>query len=243
MPRFFVDSLDGDSVTIEGQDARHIALSLRMAKGEEVTVSDGRGLDATCILRDISPDGVTAEITERHASKSEPKVKVTLYQALPKSDKMELIIQKAVEMGVTRIVPVMASRCISRPDEKQMKKKIERWSKISQEAAMQSGRGLIPEIGETIGFEAALKEMSTYDLGIFFYEHAKESMNSVMEGFSGNTIAFMVGAEGGFSENETEKALGAGLCVASLGPRILRCETAPLAVMAAIMYDRKEMEP
>lgn len=108
---------------------------------------------------------------------------------------------------------------------------------------MQSGRGLIPEIGEMIGFEAALKEMSTYDAGIFFYEHAKESLNSVMDGFSGETISFMVGAEGGFSESETEKALGAGLSVASLGPRILRCETAPLAVMAAIMYDRREMEP
>lgn len=242
MPRFFTGSLEGDRIAITGQDARHIALSLRMAVGETVTLCDGRGTDATGKIVSASPDEVTVEIDERHRSLSEPETELTLYQAMPKSDKMETIVQKAVELGAARIVPVMTSRCISRPDEKQMKKKAERLGKIAAEAAMQSGRGRIPEVGEMLTFGEALAEMSKADLPVMFYEHANASFTETMESFKGRTVAVLIGSEGGFSAEEAEKASLAGIKCLSLGPRILRCETAPLAAISAIMYSLGEME-
>lgn len=242
MPRFFVESLAGDPIVIEGGDARHIALSLRMKQGEELILCDGKGTEAVCAVASLCPESVVLDVKERRASETEPKTRVTLYQALPKADKMEYIVQKAVELGVYRIVPVLTSRCISRPDEKTAAKKRERLCKIAAEAAKQSGRGIIPEVDGVLTFKNAVKEMSTAGLPIFFFEHASLPLRKYMEKYTGRDIAVMVGAEGGFSDEEAAFAEENGLLSASLGPRILRCETAPVAALAAIMYAAGEME-
>lgn len=242
MPRFFVESLAGDPIVIEGGDARHIALSLRMKQGEELILCDGKGTEAVCAVASLCPESVVLDVKERRASETEPKTRVTLYQALPKADKMEYIVQKAVELGVYRIVPVLTSRCISRPDEKTAAKKRERLCKIAAEAAKQSGRGIIPEVDGVLTFKNAVKEMSTAGLPIFFFEHASLPLHKYMEKYTGGDIAVMVGAEGGFSDEEAVFAEENGLLSASLGPRILRCETAPVAALAAIMYAAGEME-
>lgn len=242
MPRFFVESLAGDPIVIEGGDARHIALSLRMKQGEELILCDGKGTEAVCTVASLCPESVVLDVKERRASETEPKTRVTLYQALPKADKMEYIVQKAVELGVYRIVPVLTSRCISRPDEKTAAKKRERLCKIAAEAAKQSGRGIIPEVDGVLAFKNAVKEVSTAGLPIFFFEHASLPLRKYMEKYTGGDIAVMVGAEGGFSDEEAAFAEENGLLSASLGPRILRCETAPVAALAAIMYAAGEME-
>lgn len=242
MPRFFVDSVEGDAVEITGSDARHIALSLRMKCGESLVLCDGNGREAECEIRNICPESVVLDVLFRRDSAAEPKARVVLYQALPKFDKLEYIIQKSVELGVSKIVPVMTSRCISRPDEKTMAKKLERLRKIADEAAKQSGRGRLPEVGELLSFKNAVKEMSTADLPIFFFEHAKYPLRGCMEKYNGGKIAVLVGSEGGFSQEEADFAEENGLLCASLGPRILRCETAPVAAISAIMYAAGEME-
>ena len=242
MPRFFVDSVENDFIEINGDDARHISLSLRMKKGESLVLCDGNGREAEAVIREAFPESVVLDITERRDSIAEPKTEVVLYQALPKFDKLEYIIQKSVELGVSKIVPVLSSRCISRPDEKTMKKKLERLRKIADEAAKQSGRGKLPEVGELLTFKNAVAEMTKAETPIFFFEHAEYPLHEIMEKRTGGKIAMMVGSEGGFSEEEAAFAAEKGALIASLGPRILRCETAPVAALSAIMYAAGEME-
>ena len=242
MPRFFVESVENDFVEITGEDARHIALSLRMKNGEKLVLCDGKGREAEAVIREAYPESVVLDIEERRDSAAEPETEVILYQALPKFDKLEYIVQKSVELGVSKIVPVLTSRCISRPDEKTMKKKLERLRKISDEAAKQSGRGKLPEIGELLTFKNAVLEMTKAETPILFFEHAQYPLHEIMEKRTGGTITMMVGSEGGFSDEEAEYAKEKGALIASLGPRILRCETAPVAALSAIMYAAGEME-
>ena len=242
MPRFFVESVESDFVEITGEDARHIALSLRMKNGEHLVLCDGKGREADAVIREAFPESVVLDILERKNSAAEPETEVILYQALPKFDKLEYIVQKSVELGVSKIVPVLTSRCISRPDEKTMKKKLERLRKISDEAAKQSGRGKLPEVGEMLSFKNAVLEMSKTETPIFFFEHAQYPLHEIMEKRTGGKISMMVGSEGGFSDDEAAFASEHGLLIASLGPRILRCETAPVAALSAIMYAAGEME-
>lgn len=242
MPRFFVDSVEGDFVEINGEDARHIALSLRMKNGEHLVLCDGKGREADAVIREAFPESVVLDVVERKDSAAEPKTEVVLYQALPKFDKLEYIVQKSVELGVSKIVPVLTSRCISRPDEKTMKKKLERLRKISDEAAKQSGRGKLPEVGEMLTFKNAVLKMCEAETPIFFFEHAEYPLREIMKKREGGTISMMVGSEGGFSDEEAAFAAEHGALIASLGPRILRCETAPVAALSAIMYAAGEME-
>ena len=239
MPRFFVESIGGNTVVIEGADATHIAKSLRMKKGEQITVCDTKGTDYLC---EIISMGNTVECNILSSEKSicEPDVNVTLYQAIPKSDKLDTIVQKAVELGVTRIVPVLTKRCISRPDKASMEKKCERLSKIAFEAAKQSQRGIIPKICSMVDFSQAVKSMSEDDIGIIFYEGGGERLNEIGLKPEQN-ISIMVGAEGGFGPDEVELAVKGGIIQAGLGPRILRCETAPLAALSIIMNLTKNM--
>ena len=242
MPRFFVESVENDPLEITGDDARHIALSLRMKIGEELILCDGKGKEAVGKIRTASPESVVLDVLSRRISAAEPKTKVILYQALPKFDKFETIVQKSVELGVSKIVPVLTSRCISRPDEKTMAKKRERLQKIAEEAAKQSGRGVIPEVGELLSFKNAVKEMSTADIPILLFEHATASFKESLSDAAGKTVAVMVGAEGGFSDEEAAFAVENGIFSVSLGPRILRCETAPLTALSVIMFETGEME-
>ena len=242
MPRFFVDSIEESPIEISGGDARHIALSLRMKQGDGLVLCDGNGGEAVCKIASLCPESVILDVAERRKSLAEPKTRVTLYQAIPKSDKLEYIVQKAVELGAYRIVPVLTSRCISRPDEKSAAKKLERLRKIAAEAAKQSGRGIVPQVGGVLNFKNAVEEMSTAALPIFFFERAEYPLRGCMEKYKGGDIAVMVGSEGGFSDEEAAFAEEKGLFSASLGPRILRCETAPVAALSAIMYAAGEME-
>ncbi len=233
MPRFFVDAVDGETAVIAGEDARHIIKSLRMQLGEQLTLCDGKGTDYHCVI-DKMDDVVHLSVVKCEPCRSEPALKAVLYQALPKGDKMELIVQKAVELGVNRIVPVLTDRCISRPDGKSMAKKRERYQKIAQEAAKQCGRGVIPTVEGLLSFQEALQDAGQYERRLLFYEQGGEAVSALVTPDT-REIAFFVGSEGGFTPEEAAAAQEKGITPATLGPRILRCETAPICALAIFM--------
>lgn len=233
MPRFFSDNISESHAIIAGQDAFHISKSLRMAVGDEITICNAMGTDYFCKIESIG-ENVVCEVVSSEKSISEPSVKVTLFQAVPKLDKLELIIQKCVELGVSEIVPVLTSRCISRPDKKTMEKKLERYSKICLEAAKQSGRGIIPQVSQIASLKEAIDRMKHDDLAIICYEGGGEKLFD-MKLSEKRTISVLIGGEGGFSTDEVEAAKQNGIKVIGLGPRILRCETAPIAALSIIM--------
>ena len=235
MPRFFVPSLAGETLVLTGENGRHIAKSLRCRAGEELTLCDGRGQDARGVITALEEEEVTVQITCREPSRSELPCQVTLYQALPKGDKLELIVQKAVELGVHAIVPVLTSRCVSRPDPRGMEKKRERLGKIAREAAGQSGRGIIPQVRPLLPYREALEEMAASPCPILFYEEAQGPLGPLLEPRP-PAITVMVGSEGGFSPAEAEEARERGIPLCTMGPRILRCETAPLYALSAIGF-------
>ena len=236
MPRFFVSDLSGDTAHVTGPDALHLAKVHRAKQGELFTLCDGKGTDYTCEAQSVASDCVMFRVISSCPSASEPTVAITLYQALPKGDKLDFICEKAVELGVTRIVPVLTHRCVSRPDGKSFENKRVRYNRICFEAAKQSGRGIIPEVSPLLMFEEAVKEMAEADLPLLFYEKSEQPLKTLLSR-PFYTGAVMVGSEGGFEESEVEAARKAGIFSASLGPRILRCETAPLAVLSAILYE------
>lgn len=235
MPRFYILLPGGDEVILTGEDANHIGRSLRMRPGETLTLCDGQGYDYPAVIKSITNDAVYVSLGEKTKTKTEPSVSLKLYQALPKSDKMDFIVQKAVELGVDEIIPVLTSRCISRPDEKTIPKKTARWQKIAGEAAKQCGRGIIPTVQPCISFAAAIREFAALPLPLFFYEKGGENLQSVLSK-DYSSIGIFIGAEGGFSPEEAAAAQKAGAVIAGLGPRILRCETAPLVAITAVMY-------
>lgn len=233
MPRFFVDEKPaGGNIIIVGEDARHIGRSLRMAVGERITVCAG-GVDHLCRLEKISDSEVVCSVISSEISK-EPSVRLTLYQALPKLDKLEFIVQKAVELGAAEIVPVLTKRCVSRPDSERFDKKLDRLNKISLEAAKQSGRGIIPRVSGIISFEDCLKRLSCEDMALICYEKGGKRLSALNFPKSGK-IGVLIGSEGGFEPSEAESAKASGVVPVWLGDRILRCETAPIAALAIIM--------
>lgn len=241
MPRFFVPSanFDGDTVRITGDDARHIARALRMAVGETVTVCDMHGTTHTCVLEKITDDGSTARIVESVPSDTEPPYPITLYQAFPKGDKMDVIVQKAVESGACAIVPFLSERCVSRPDEKSVEKKIARWQRIALEAAKQCGRGIIPAVRRPLTYAQMLEEASAASLPLFCYEgDGTASLREVLAADTGGTrsISLVIGSEGGFSGDEAAAAVQHGFHLCGLGRRILRCESASGFALACIAY-------
>ena len=241
MPRFFTQTISREGGSITGDDAKHIAKVLRMKIGEELTVCDTKGYDYHCMIESLSDKEVTLKVLSAEESQSEPSVKVHLYQAMPKGDKLELIIQKAVELGVDSITPVMTRRCVSKPDAKSMAKKLERYNRIALEAAKQSGRGKIPQVKPLLELNEALDEMAETSCPILFYENATAPAKEVIDQ-AGEEIAVLIGSEGGFDESEVVKAKEKGCRVLSLGKRILRCETAPLAALSIIMFETGNMQ-
>lgn len=241
MPRFFTQTISQQSGTITGDDAKHIARVLRMKVGDPLTVCDTKGYDYECMIEALDDHQVQLKVLDMLPSQSEPTVKVHLYQAMPKADKLELIVQKAVELGVDAITPVMTRRCVSKPDQKSMAKKLERYNRIALEAAKQSGRGKVPQVLPMLELPAALAQMQQADCAILFYENATAPARQVIQQ-AGKEIAVLIGAEGGFDEEEVLQAQQAGCQVLSLGKRILRCETAPLAALSIIMFETGNME-
>ncbi len=239
MPRFFKEHFKNKPF-IDGADAKHIAKSLRMRVGENLTVSDTKGTDFLCEISNISDNKVEFKIIKETENLTEPKTKVTLFQCLPKSDKMDLIVRQAVELGIYEIYPVMSERCVSRPDEKSMHKKIERWQKIADEAAGQSGRGIKPKVQNLISISDYYEKINDFSLSVFFYEAGGKPLEEIID--NPKTISLMIGCEGGFSVEETENAERSGAKVATLGKRILRCETAPTVALANTMLLSNEMK-
>lgn len=231
----FAPYIDSDVYEIRGEDAVHISKSLRMKPGEELTVCTADGVEHLCKITDITHAEVTVEVISSKPCEQEPSVEVTLYQALTKNDKMDFIIQKAVELGVSRIVPFVSSRCISRPDSKSADKKSERWNKIARQAAMQSRRAKIPQVCEVIGFSQAAEQCKEYDSALIYYELGGEKTGAYIDRQT-KQIAVFVGSEGGFEPDEVDTIVKNGGHIATLGKRILRAETAPLAALSVIMY-------
>lgn len=239
MPRFFLENIDLNMPVITGEDAKHIGRSLRMKPGQPLTVCSC-GTDYFCEITSITFDEVFLKINESRLCSAEPTVEVTLFQAVPKLDKLEHIIQKSVELGVTKIVPVLTRRCVSRPDSKDFKKKLVRLNKIALEAAKQSGRGIIPEVTEIISFNEAVKQMSGLDCPLMLYEEGGVRFSEVKTE-NKKSYALFIGSEGGFDESEAEAAKKAGITPIWLGERILRCETAPLTALSILMYITKNL--
>lgn len=240
MPFFFVDksNIDENEIFIEGDDARHISRSLRMAVGDSLSVADGLGRVYSCELTRIRDERCDLKINESYPSEAESPVSVTLYMAYPKSDKLEQIIQKAAELGAARIIPFESSRCIKRPGEDKAQKRLVRLNRIAKEACGQCGRGSLATVGDTISFKTVISECKDYDLALFCYEgDGTTSLPEILKNAKGaKRIAVIVGSEGGFSPEEAEQARLAGLSMTGLGKRILRCETAPSFVLSAISF-------
>ena len=231
---FTEEEIDTNKYIITGENAKHIRV-LRMRNGEELTLVTPLGIQHDCVIADVNQSQVVVDVLENRPCENEPDVFVTLYQALPKGDKMDYIVQKCVELGVSRIVPVMSSRCVSRPDEKSLKKKTTRWQKIALQAAMQSRRGIIPEVCQCVSLKQAAELTGENDKTVFFYELGGDSVKNILAD-KPKTIGMFIGSEGGFEESEAELVLSNGAVAATLGKRILRAETAPLAALSVIMY-------
>ena len=244
MPRFFVsaEQISDNVVTLTGDDAHHIARSLRMAAGEFITVCDDRAIEYECRLTSFEQDKrVLAEIVSSAPCATEPPFDACLFQALPKGEKFDSIIQKAVECGVYEIVPFQSSRCIAKAKADGEAEKTKRRCRIAAEAAKQSGRGRVPAVKPTVSFEQMLALTEECDLCLFCYEgEGTQTLASILQNEQGlptrPRIAVIVGSEGGFSPEEAARAEAAGMKMTGLGKRILRTETAAPFVLSCLVY-------
>ena len=238
MVRFFVrpEELESRFLVLTGENAAH-AKVLRIKEGERVVVCDGSGRECVCTVSDASSGQISLVADELTDSQTETSVRVSVYMAFSKGDKLEHVIQKATELGAFEIVAFPSARCVSKPDEKSLKKKLERWQKIAASAAEQSGRGRIPVVSIAESYAAAINRAVSADLGILFYENEQATtLRMALESKSFTSVSILTGPEGGLELQEVEQASKAGLSICTLGKRILRCETAPLCALSAIMY-------
>lgn len=240
MPRFFTpsDNIADDVITIKGDDAHHIARSLRMAEGDEITVCDMHGFEHTCRLTRIRDEECECLILSSKKGETEPPVHITLYMAYPKGDKLETVVQKAVELGASKIVPFESSRCIKRPKADKADKTTARLQRIAEEAAKQCGRSVLPVVTGAVDFKTAITSAATAELPLFCYEgDGTKPIRQILEEHpTAATVSVMVGCEGGFSLDEASAAIAAGLIPTGLGKRILRCETAPSYALSCLSY-------
>ncbi|MCI9270484.1 MAG: 16S rRNA (uracil(1498)-N(3))-methyltransferase [Dorea sp.] len=241
MQHFFVttDRVEKPYIYIEGSDVNHMKNVLRMRQGERLSVSDGDNCRYLCRIEGYEEGKAVLEILEEEKQDMELASKIYLFQGLPKGDKMELIIQKAVELGAYQVIPVAMKRCVVRLDAKKAEKKVGRWNEIAKGAAKQSGRGRIPEVGRVMGFYEALAMAEELDVLLIPYElaegmeHTRQVIGAVRPGQS---VGILIGPEGGFDKEEVNAAAAAGAKEITLGRRILRTETAGLAVLSILMY-------
>lgn len=240
MANFFVDkeAFLCDPIVIEGEEANHITKVLRMKEGEELTVFDGSGNCADGVIDKIDGKTVFVNAVKRYASETEPKLQITLFQGVPKNPKMDLIIQKATELGVVKIVPVNTKRIVAKLDKEN---KLDRLRRIAFEAAKQCGRAYIPKVESPVSFDTAIEMMKECDAAIIPYECEKDGKiaNAVPQGVK--TLGIMIGPEGGFEPYEVEKAEKMGVKRVTLGKRILRTETAGLIASAICLYIAGDM--
>lgn len=230
-PRFFTENFINNEVIITGEDSKHIKNVLRMKVGDKAVISDMKGMDFLCQLKSV--ENCSFDIVKSQPNIAEANINVRLFQALPKGGKMEFIVQKAVELGANEIIPVLTKRCISRPDEKTFKKKIQRYNRIAYEAAKQCGRGKIPKVSNLLTFKEGISQINSSKTGIIFYECGGVSLKTIVK--PKNDIDIFIGSEGGFELEEIQMAEEKGWKTATLGNRILRCETAPVVALSLIM--------
>ena len=236
---FFVSSSDisNNSVYFSSEESKHICQVLRMTIGEEILVCDDSSHRHCCKLVSVSRDSCVAEILSTEEYSNQPSALVTVYAGLSKGDRFDYLIQKCVECGVYAIVPFVSERCISRPSKDEYDKKVKRFQKIADEAVRQSGRSQRVTIKDILSFDQAAKAAANHATPLFLYENENQkSLSTILNGSDGTDYSVFTGPEGGFSEEEVKKALEYGMNVVSIGPRILRCETAPVAALCAIMY-------
>lgn len=238
MPKFFVDlsAIAGNQVQFTGENYQHLSKVLRAKIGDAVVATDAQGMDYHCVIDHITSDCIVARIEDVARSAVEPEVAVHLFQCLPKADKMELVIQKCVELGVHKIYPVAAARCVVRLDTERAQKKCARWQKVSEAAAKQCGRGIIPEIHSVISMDEAIELAAAMDLALIPYE--REQQRGLKEIALGGRkeIAILIGPEGGFDDAEIAACLARGILPVTLGKRILRTETAGMYTLAILLY-------
>lgn len=241
MHHFFVnpEQIENDKIFVEGSDVNHMKNVLRMRPGEQMEINDGNGNSYLCELEGYEVEKARLQILELRKADVELPSKLYLFQGLPKSDKMELIIQKAVELGVYEVIPVVTKRAVVKLDEKKAAKKTTRWNAISEGAAKQSGRSRIPEVREVMTFAEALEYAKNLDVVLIPYEKAEgmqKTRQVIAEIAPGQSVGIFIGPEGGFEESEVELAVEHGVVPITLGRRILRTETAGLAALSILMY-------
>ena len=238
MPRFFVpkQEIGSSFLVLTGEIAAH-AKVLRLKNGDDVTICDGEGTDYICTVSDVANGQISLVVHSADPSQSEPKVACSVYMAFAKADKFEHVIQKATELGAAELVCFPSVRCVSRPDEKSLVKKLDRWQKIAASAAEQSRRGRIPQVIALPSYSSALKRAAEADLAVCLYENEEQlTFRAAIEAAPFRTASILTGPEGGFESEEVRQAAEAGLKICTLGSRILRCETAPLCALSALMY-------
>lgn len=241
MYHFFVtpEQVKGEEIQIVGSDVNHIKNVLRMKNGEELQISDGNNKKYLCEIASMTSDEVCVRIKEELASDTELPSKIYLFQGLPKSDKMELIVQKAVELGSYEIIPVATKRAVVKLDDKKAAKKVERWNSISEGGAKQSGRNVIPEVKQVMSYKEAIQYAGSLDIILIPYELAEgmEETRQIIESIlPGQSVGIFIGPEGGFETQEVEYAIENGAKAITLGKRILRTETAGLTTLSILMY-------
>jgi 16S rRNA (uracil1498-N3)-methyltransferase len=252
MQRYFVPAaqLGQHSVTLEGEDARHLAAVMRAKPGDCFIACDGSGRDVIAKITSIDKDNVQADITEELTTHAEMAWKVTVAQSLPKGDKLEIVIQKGTEAGATSFHPFLSERTVVQYDERKEAKRLDRWRKIAKEAAEQSHRSVIPHIDAVHSWKSLLKQFSEYDLILFCYEEEGRSgggLRDILSGFRSRSseaaprVIVVIGPEGGFTPQEAEAAAEAGAHLIGLGKRILRTETAALYALACLAYESGEL--
>lgn len=243
MPKFFVEesAVSETSVILEGENMHHLINVLRKQKGDALTVCDSSGFDYECDISEIKKDCVILEINNKLGNTSEPKLKITLFQGLPKGDKLSFIVEKGVEAGVYAVAPVSMARSVVKLSKKDFEKKKDRLNKISASASKQSGRGIVPEVNGLIDFKEMLSKLLEFDLVVFPYEEETEiTLKSVIKNFKGENLAVIIGPEGGFSKEEAQAIKDLNITPVTLGKRILRTETAGIATVFNILYELEQ---
>ena len=235
MQRFFMDVKGQNYIILDKEDSNHVVKSLRMKVGENLCVCDYKQNDYLCVIEKINNGEVFLKVLEKKKNETEPTINLHLYQSVPKLNKLEFITQKAVELGIKTITPVLTKNCVATITKKNINKKTLRLEKIIKQAACQSQRGVLPKILPVLNFKEAIEEIRKKDLKILFYEYAKESLNKI-EIEDKKEVGILIGSEGGFTQQEVFYAKEQGVLIKSLGKRILRCETAPICSISLIMY-------
>ena len=241
MQHFFVSpqQVKEEKIYVEGSDVNHIKNVLRMKLGEKLTVNDGEGWQYLCEVESYEADMAVLHIVEKSKAETELSSRIYLFQGLPKQDKMELIVQKAVELGAYQVIPVSTKRAVVKLDAKKAGKKVERWQQIAVSAAKQACRGIVPTVGEVCTYAQALKMAEELDVVLIPYELAEgiEETKKIIAGIRpGQSVGVFIGPEGGFEEEEVKLAMEAGAKPVTLGRRILRTETAGLTTLSLLMF-------